>query len=320
MLAGMRGLSTLVVAALWGAAILTFLALAMATKIAVGEERLIWYHHEVAIIACAALLLRVAGLPVAPYLDILAIGLAVFLACGRIGCLLAGCCHGLPSTRGIRYGEVHVREGFPDYLAGVPLFPIQAVESVAVLTLAGAAVWLLLAGASAGSAFAVYVAGYAMLRFTLEFFRGDTARRYWRGFSEAQWTSLLLALFVPAVAGGIAVAMVLLYFALRRRPLHRLFRARHIRELARAIADSARPEGAAIVCTSGGLRISQGRTIGVHHYTLSCAPTPLDLSTAERLGGLIGRLAHSPASGRVVPGNTPSVYHLVLEEAHAHPR
>ena len=33
-----------------------------------------------------------------PYLDATALGLGAFLACGRVGCTLAGCCHGRPAS------------------------------------------------------------------------------------------------------------------------------------------------------------------------------------------------------------------------------
>ncbi|HZY72321.1 MAG TPA: prolipoprotein diacylglyceryl transferase family protein, partial [Edaphobacter sp.] len=112
-LARHRALSPRVVIALWIVAILTFLGLAMATKILTRRERLIYYHHEIAVTLSAALFLKLSGRPVLPYLDILAAGLGLFLACGRIGCLAAGCCYGRPSRRGIRYGDAHVHLGFP---------------------------------------------------------------------------------------------------------------------------------------------------------------------------------------------------------------
>jgi hypothetical protein len=130
LLARVRDLLQGVVVALGLAAILVFLALAMATKIVSGEERLI--YDEIAVVACSALLLRLAGLPVLPYLDILVIGLGLFLACGR------------PWRYGIRYSRVHVKAGFPRYLAGVRIFPVQALESAAVFILTAAAAWILI--------------------------------------------------------------------------------------------------------------------------------------------------------------------------------
>jgi phosphatidylglycerol:prolipoprotein diacylglycerol transferase len=49
--------------------------------------------------------LLVLKLPVRRYLDILAIGIVLTLACGRIGCLMNGCCYGKPTDAawGVRF-------------------------------------------------------------------------------------------------------------------------------------------------------------------------------------------------------------------------
>src|SRR3954469_24976675 len=95
-LASHGGLSRAVVAVLLAAGVATFLALAMAAKIAIGRETLVYYHHEIAILSVEALALTALRLPVLPYLDITALGIGVFLAFGRVGCLMVGCCHGKP--------------------------------------------------------------------------------------------------------------------------------------------------------------------------------------------------------------------------------
>jgi phosphatidylglycerol:prolipoprotein diacylglycerol transferase len=58
--------------------------------------------------------------PVRRYLDIIAISILLTLGCGRIGCLLNGCCYGKPSTVpwAIRfpYGSLaYQSQAFPDY-------------------------------------------------------------------------------------------------------------------------------------------------------------------------------------------------------------
>src|SRR5947208_8613667 len=70
LLAERWGLSPAVIGALFVAALLTFLSVVMATKIITGEERIVYYHHEIAVIAVATLLLRLLRLPVLPYLDV----------------------------------------------------------------------------------------------------------------------------------------------------------------------------------------------------------------------------------------------------------
>ena len=119
------GLSPWIVAGLAVASAVTSLALATITKVIVGEERLTYYHHEIAILSVAGALLVILQQPVLPYLDILLLGIGVFLAFGRIGCFLTGCCHGRPHEKGVAYLPEHAEEGFPAYLVGVRLFPIQ---------------------------------------------------------------------------------------------------------------------------------------------------------------------------------------------------
>jgi hypothetical protein len=91
-----RDLSLLVMAGIMSVAVLTFFGLVIATKIITGEERVINYHHQIGVMVVAAVLLRLLGQPVLPYLDVTILGIGMFLVCGRIGCLMAGCCHGRP--------------------------------------------------------------------------------------------------------------------------------------------------------------------------------------------------------------------------------
>ena len=189
-----------------------FLALALAEKVLCGVERLVYYHHLAAVLGVAALVPWAFGEPVLPFLDAAAVGLGVFLACGRVGCLLAGCCHGRPAGRGVRYTAAHAAEGFPAHLVGVPLVPVQALEAAGVLAIAASGAGLVTAGAEPGTALAWYLSGYAALRFGLELLRGDTPRPYLAGLSAAQWTSLAIALGVAAwrpdaVLVAIAIAL-----------------------------------------------------------------------------------------------------------------
>src|SRR5439155_22019386 len=93
------------------------------------------YHHEIDVMINAALLLWLLGQPLLPYLDLTILGIGMFLACGRVGCLMVGCCHGRPHSWGVRYKQEHADAGFAPYYVGVRLFPIQAVESLWVLSI-----------------------------------------------------------------------------------------------------------------------------------------------------------------------------------------
>src|SRR5947209_3943111 len=171
---------------LWAAALLvpssalTFLALALATKIIAGGERLVYYHQEVAVITVAGLLLWLLRQPVLPYLDATALSVGAFLSCGRVGCLMVGCCHGRPHRWGVRYGAGHAAAGFARYYVGVRLFPVQAVESLWALYVVAAGGVMVLSGRPAGSALAWYAVAYDAGRFCFEFMRGDPERPYFR--------------------------------------------------------------------------------------------------------------------------------------------
>jgi prolipoprotein diacylglyceryltransferase len=331
-----QGLAVWVMGAVILGAVATFFALAMITKIVLGEERLVYYHHEIAVMATSALLLWGIGQPVLPYLDATILGVGTFLVCGRVGCLMVGCCHGRPHGWGVCYRLEHAAVGFVPYLVGVRLFPVQAAESLWVLAVVVVGVAIVLGGAPSGAAFAWYIVAYDIGRFSFEFVRGDPKRAYWGGFSEGQWTSLLLMVGVVAaegagwlpfqawhVAATAGMVLVMLGLSVHRKhravPTHRLLSARHVKEVAEALpqgggrAGSKGPRGVRPVTTSLGLRLSAGRVedplLHVEHYTMSSAQ-PMSRKTAEVLSGLICRLRPSFGEAELVAGED-GVFHLV---------
>ena len=322
-LAAVRDLSLLTQSAVVVAACAVFLALALATKALSQRERLVYYHHEVAVLSASAALLAVLGAPVLAHLDATAAGLNAFLVGGRAGCLAAGCCHGRPARRGVRYGPEHAAAGFPGYLVGVTLVPVQALEAGGAAVLAAAGATLVAAGAPAGSALALSLTGYAALRFALELLRGDAERPYRAGLSAAQWWSLgLTAAVAAAGVGGLlpggavhllpALALAVAAVLVRRRH-DELFAARHVCELAeglqRAGRRSARP--VRVVETSLGIRLSRGRTAGCEHYTLSRRTGTLSAAQRAALARLVLRLRPGATEERVVPGAAGAVHVLV---------
>ncbi|MGD9612165.1 MAG: prolipoprotein diacylglyceryl transferase [Kiritimatiellia bacterium] len=119
--------------------------------------------------------------------------LAIGHALGRVGCFLNGCCYGRPAgdhACGFAYPPVcEPGKLFP----GVPLFPVQIIESAALL-----AIWAVLLFAyprrkKDGAVFALYLLLYPPVRFALEYLRGDE-RQSWLALDVAQVTSLALFL------------------------------------------------------------------------------------------------------------------------------
>ena len=345
------GLSPLTLLGLTGVVILTFWALMMVTKILAGQELIIYYHHEISVAVMTALFLRLIGQPVLPYLDITVLGIGLFLTCGRIGCLMVGCCHGRPWHWGVTYRDEHARAGFPEYLVGVKLFPIQAVESVLALCVVVCGTILVLMGYPPGSALVFYVLAYGWGRFCIEFARGDTLRRYLWGFSEAQWTSFLLAL---AIAGGehakmlpasrwhwtaamaMGVSMVLINVWRRFEGSHRfeLLHPRHVREVISALDQLVSPwrpaqstsefsthaAGIRIAHTSLGYRISAGRSVigprNLKHYSVSKGGGSLSLRAAQVLARLLARFEESPGSLNLIQTST-GVFHILFDSCSA---
>jgi Prolipoprotein diacylglyceryl transferase len=302
--------------------VVVFLAVAQLERALRGYETLVYYHHAVPVLAVAGFLAWALGAPPLRQLDATVLGLGAFLACGRIGCFLAGCCYGRCWRHGVARRENQLPPGFPEYLVGQRLVAVQLVEAALVLGLV--VVGIAVSDRAAGSAFAVYVAGYAMVRFWLEELRGDPVRPYWRGLSEAQWTSLVIAGGAAAAArlGALPLSSLLavlgaslllawpVVLALRRRSSALLHPA-HVREIARAVPEPAagRPR---VRQTSQGLRISGARADATVTYTLSSSRAPLQARDAIELAGLIRWMRHGGDEAVLIPG-VAGAYHVVIE-------
>jgi Prolipoprotein diacylglyceryl transferase len=329
--AGLRWSAT---AALVPVAVLTFLGLAMATKIVTGRERLIYNHHEITVLVMTAAFLRLRGLPILPYLDLTILGIGMFLAFGRIGCLMAGCCHGRPGGWGIRYSERHTEAGFPPYYQDVRLFPVQALESLWVLFAVAVGTVQVWSGSPPGTALAWYLVAYNLGRFCFEFLRGDPARPYWLTFSEAQWTSLLLLWIVawaelsrvlPLRSWHVGAALVLTLAMAALGPLlvrsskHRLLRPDHVREIVRIVEAGPSPaDRVRVRRTSLGVQISQGRVAAngsvLAQFTFSLKQGCMTEPVARVLAREIARLQRAAEPGELIPGGK-GIFHLLIHPA-----
>ena len=111
----------------------------------------------------------------------------LFHAFGRVGCFMAGCCHGIEHD-GIFAVTFTNSPAAPN---GVPLLPVQLFEAMGNLALAVVLTVLFLrnAGISLGG---FYLVCYGVMRFMLEFFRGDDIRGSVLALSTSQWISLLV--------------------------------------------------------------------------------------------------------------------------------
>jgi phosphatidylglycerol:prolipoprotein diacylglycerol transferase len=134
------------------------------------------------------------GLGVLRTFDLAGVFIPLGLVFGRLGCLLAGCCHGTPSggAPGITFDD-------PDCLArplGVPLHPTQLYEAGLALVLF-VALWLHKRRACRypGQVFLSFLVLYSAGRFLLEYLRGDNRGTWFGGaLSSSQLVSLPLML------------------------------------------------------------------------------------------------------------------------------
>ena len=127
--------------------------------------------------------LRRYQLAAGPFLDAMTPGIPLLHAFGRVGCFLAGCCYGVPWRYGIAYPAAHPS-------GGVALFPVQLVEAAGNLLLCAVLCWLSRRWPGSGRTLGVYGVAYGLMRFTLEFFRGDAVRGSVWVLSVSQWISL----------------------------------------------------------------------------------------------------------------------------------
>jgi prolipoprotein diacylglyceryltransferase len=238
----LAGRSLLVLAALALVSALSFYAYTYLRMWITGQETLVLLEHVWFALASNAAALWAMGEPLLPYLDVVSVALCPFLAAGRIGCTLVGCCRGRPSSLGITYDEACARDGFPHHLVGVRLFPVAAIEALGLLVI-GMSGLIALPLAQPGKVLAWYLLAYSVLRFGLEGLRGDP-RPHFFGLSQARWMAIFevgLALQlssgehrVPAVmvyAALLATLLAALAFRWRRDGRRRWLNLSHVREV-----------------------------------------------------------------------------------------
>lgn len=131
--------------------------------------------------------LKIKKINIPIYLDICAVAVPLFHGIARIGCFCAGCCYGIESKIGFVY--THSLE---EAANGVRRFPVQLLECACNLILALILYQLLKRGKMKNKLLCFYLMGYAVIRFSDEFLRGDTIRGFIFGISTSQFISLIV--------------------------------------------------------------------------------------------------------------------------------
>jgi phosphatidylglycerol:prolipoprotein diacylglycerol transferase len=126
--------------------------------------------------------------------DIFAPSIALGHAFGRMGCFFNGCCYGKPCSLpwAVTFPPPHV-------MAGIPVHPTEIYEALGNLAI--------FAGLSAvyrhkradGQIWWLYILSYGILRFVVEFFRGDYTTYYFGVLTLGQLVAMVM-IAVAAVA------------------------------------------------------------------------------------------------------------------------
>ncbi len=155
----------------------------------VDHGGLVFYCGFIFAVLASILFVRRKKLDFWKLADVCAPSIALGHVFGRLGCFMNGCCYGkvcsLPWA---------VRFPFDHETHGMPVHPTQIYESIGNFLLFSALWFFYPRRRYDGQVFWWYVLLYALLRFTVEFFRGDYTE-YFIGnrFAPGQMTALCLA-------------------------------------------------------------------------------------------------------------------------------
>jgi phosphatidylglycerol:prolipoprotein diacylglycerol transferase len=133
--------------------------------------------------------------------DAIAPALALGQAIGRIGCLLAGCCYGriapekLPIALTFPLGSIAP--------SGLPLYPTQIMESVGLFLIIIVLTLVLRRPRPVGLVLAYYLALSGLLRFAVDFYRGDNRGPKILLLAPTSWAAL--AILVTGLTLGIII-------------------------------------------------------------------------------------------------------------------
>ena len=131
---------------------------------------LVFVGGVAAAVATAWIVIGLKREPFWKWADAFAPGIAAGQFLGRIGCLMAGCCYGKPTSVPWAITFTHPQSLAPLH---IPVHPTQLYHS-----LAGLLTFIILVALRSklripGQRFAMFLILYALFRFTIEMFRGD---------------------------------------------------------------------------------------------------------------------------------------------------
>jgi len=158
------------------------------------REGFVFYGGFIAAAITAVAYTTAKKLPFFRVADVFAPSIALGHAFGRLGCFFNGCCYGKPCSLpwAVTFPPPHI-------MAGIPVHPTEIYEVLGNLAI--------FAGLSAvyrhkradGQIWWLYVLSYGLLRFVVEFFRGDYVTHYFGVLTLGQLVAMVM-IAVAAVA------------------------------------------------------------------------------------------------------------------------
>jgi phosphatidylglycerol:prolipoprotein diacylglycerol transferase len=120
-------------------------------------------------------------------------------AIGRVGCFCAGCCYGLESDS---IFAVKFKNSVTGLSPDIAVIPIQLIEAVCDICIAAYLIkkYQYSCGKN-NNVLSEYLILYAIMRFVIEFLRGDSIRGRWLHLSTSQWISVsfLLVIYIRSL-------------------------------------------------------------------------------------------------------------------------
>ncbi len=156
----------------------------------VWEGGLVFYGGLIGGIGGVIVYLWMKQKPMLEFLDSIApsIGLGHFFT--RIGCFLNGCCYGRPTD--LPWGVKFPPGSNPARHYSSHIHPTQLYESLSGLILFFLLYYMFRNRRFKGQVFFSYLLLYSVIRFTIEFFRGDAIRGVYGFFSTSQWIGVIV--------------------------------------------------------------------------------------------------------------------------------
>lgn len=147
--------------------------------IKVWQGGLVFYGGFIAAVLYALIYCKYKKINIKRLADVFAPALALGHSFGRIGCLLSGCCYGR---------ETHCLVSINNR------YPTQIFEAIGNLIIFFILHKLYKKSHKDGHVFLLYLIFYSVLRFSIEFFRGDDRGSFFLGLSPAQNISIVILL------------------------------------------------------------------------------------------------------------------------------